>query len=297
VEILGYPLLPIDSQGKYVLEDVGGSSSLLVDTLLRAVRDRHIPARVGSDLELTVPTASFVSAWSQGFFHWVADYLPRVRGLEVYAAETGTYPEILIAENAPSWQRESLRIIGVPDDKIVKWTGDRVRAKRFIVPSLPRHTDSDKPPWGWTQSPQALKWTRNRILSKLGLSQRNENRILITRRGAESRRFYNEDSVIAALEQYGFEPVVLSNLPFREQVRLFAHAEAIVAPHGAGLINTIYGSNLRIMELFGEYVNACYYTLAGGFGHIYRYHLCENTDGDMIVDIELIKRSIQDMLS
>jgi len=42
------------------------------------------------------------------------------------------------------------------------------------------------------------------------------------------------------LEPLGFRRIELAEMPFLEQVRSFARAEAIVAPHGSGLANLVF---------------------------------------------------------
>ena len=62
-------------------------------------------------------------------------------------------------------------------------------------------------------------------------------RIYIDRRRTQRRRLVNEDGVIAGLASLGFVAVEPEMLSIADQVRLFRGAEAIVAPHGAGLTN------------------------------------------------------------
>jgi capsular polysaccharide biosynthesis protein len=62
-------------------------------------------------------------------------------------------------------------------------------------------------------------------------------RIYLDRRGAPGRTLVNEAEVITKLAPLGFVPVAAEKLSLPDQVRLFRNAEAIVAPHGAGLTN------------------------------------------------------------
>jgi capsular polysaccharide biosynthesis protein len=62
-------------------------------------------------------------------------------------------------------------------------------------------------------------------------------RLYIARTDSTQRTLLNEAEVMARAEQAGFTPVELSRLPVGEQVRLFAEATHILAPHGAGLTN------------------------------------------------------------
>lgn len=51
------------------------------------------------------------------------------------------------------------------------------------------------------------------------------------------------------LEKLNFVKYVLSELSFRDQVRLFANADIIVDPHGTGLTNLIYSTDVNVVEL------------------------------------------------
>lgn len=294
IQLVGRPGLPVTRDGRFILECAEGSSRLLSDTIARVVSSRHVPTHRGRRGHIHERAAtSLLGLWSDGFFHWFADYLPRVRGIEAYAERTGVYPDVLVGSEGPSWQRDSLELLGVPNGRVVETDGMRRTVDRFIVPSLPRQTEADSPRWGYTQSPRGLRWVGDRIRQNLGIDPGNENRILITRRGAQKRRLANDKEVIEALSPYGFEPVTLSNLSLESQVELFAKADAVVAPHGAGLVNSIYAEDLKILELFGEYVNACYYCLAGGLDLTYRYELCEDRGSDIYVDVAALERAVK----
>jgi capsular polysaccharide biosynthesis protein len=62
-------------------------------------------------------------------------------------------------------------------------------------------------------------------------------RIYLDRRGAPGRILVNEAEVIAKLAPLGFVPIAAERWSLPDQIRLFRNAEAIVAPHGAGLTN------------------------------------------------------------
>lgn len=62
-------------------------------------------------------------------------------------------------------------------------------------------------------------------------------RIYIDRRRSDRRRLANETDVVNSLVPLGFVALKPETLSIEDQVRLFRGAEAIVAPHGAGLTN------------------------------------------------------------
>ena len=81
-------------------------------------------------------------------------------------------------------------------------------------------------------------------------------------------------------------------MSYLEQVKLFAQAKVIVAPHGAGLTNLIFADNPIILELFGAYVGREFANLARGMGFKYGCLGCPSPrgevrqkDGDMVVNI------------
>ncbi len=96
-------------------------------------------------------------------------------------------------------------------------------------------------------------------------------RLYIDRRGAANRVLANEAEVIAGLARYGVRPVALEGRGFGEQAALFADAELVVAPHGAGLVNIVFAPrDCRVVELLPDtYANWCFRRLAASCGLAY----------------------------
>ncbi len=76
-------------------------------------------------------------------------------------------------------------------------------------------------------------------------------RIYVSRNDARLRRVSNEDRVLAILEPLGFQRVILKGMPMARQVQYFRQAEAVVAPHGAGLAHTAWSKpGTKVIEFF-----------------------------------------------
>jgi Glycosyltransferase 61 len=76
-------------------------------------------------------------------------------------------------------------------------------------------------------------------------------RLYISRNDARLRRVSNEDGLLPLLEERGFQRLTLRGLPIARQVQLFRRAEAIVAPHGAGLAHSAWCKpGTKIVEFF-----------------------------------------------
>lgn len=65
-------------------------------------------------------------------------------------------------------------------------------------------------------------------------------RLYVDRTASKNRHLINEPALIAALAKIGFVAVRLESLALSVQIALFAHADIIVAPHGAGLTNILF---------------------------------------------------------
>ncbi len=76
-------------------------------------------------------------------------------------------------------------------------------------------------------------------------------RLYISRNDARLRRVLNEDDILPALEARGFKRVTLAGMPIARQVQLFRQAEAVAAPHGAGLAHIAWCKpGTKIVEFF-----------------------------------------------
>lgn len=102
-------------------------------------------------------------------------------------------------------------------------------------------------------------------------SDRRAQMIYVSRSDSPSRRLANEDALAHALSRLGFEILLSSRLSLAEQICVFASADMIIAPHGAGLTNIAFCKpSCKIYELTPDhYVNSCFLNLAQMRGNEY----------------------------
>ena len=127
-------------------------------------------------------------------------------------------------------------------------------------------------------------------------SNEQAHRLYVSRADAPDRRVRNEAELVDTLEEYGFKRFVPGEHSFEEQVRRFANAEVILGPHGAGLTNLIFSPETTLVELFGEYRNACFFALARGMGHDYACVTCRPEDRDIVADVHAVESLVVDLL-
>lgn len=299
IDIIGKEGIAVTPKNRYILEEVEGDAGLLADVLMKSLYHGTLPIRHRSAFAYeSRPAAILLEQGSDGYYHWMAEYLPRVAGLECYSKQTGVFPDVFIDEDGPDWKRASLLLAGVPEGRIVEWDGTRVRFDRFVVPALPVHYPREGNQMAkFSSSPAAMRWVSKRLRSRIGVESDPTRRVLITRRNAPTRRMVNEEAVIETLGKYGFEAHTLDELSVEEQVRLFAQTEVVVGPHGAGMINCMFGEDIKILELFGGHESGVYYSMAGALGFDHGYLWCEDVNDDLMVDTDALETQLQALLN
>jgi capsular polysaccharide biosynthesis protein len=114
--------------------------------------------------------------------------------------------------------------------------------------------------------------------------------------------------VLNALSRFDFEVVDPGRMSVVQQIRAFAQAELIVAPHGAALANLAFASpGAAVIELLApDFVQGCYWKLADCVpGLRYRYLIrnerqasperMRGVASDINVDITALTRMLDEL--
>lgn len=204
---------------------------------------------------------------ASNYYHWVLELLPRLGLLQALQFQVDAH----YVSASAKFQRESLALAGIAPEQIIDPSNHpHLEASTLIAPTRP---EIGRP------SPQAITLLRELFWPSIITGKKR--RIYITRRLAARRRVLNEGELEAMLANHGVEIVETERLGFQEQVQLFADAEWVIAPHGAGLANLVFCKpGAKVLELFAtDYVNTCYWAVAGAAD--LRYHcLIDAGEGD-----------------
>jgi capsular polysaccharide biosynthesis protein len=217
--------------------------------------------------------------WGTGYYHWLTEIAIKFVRFED-EVRRGT---VLLPENCPNFVTDLLTMLGINETH--RLTGNTF-LKRLNVITNP---DTNQYNVG------CIERLRDRVLSNAGVeTEARVKRIYISRQFARSRRVVNETDVIDALSRHGFECFHLENLPFREQVGLFSHAEMVVSIHGAGLANMIFAPRTaRVLELYpgssdpGFRPVACFQRLCNVLGQKHRYLFCDRELPEKRFDLDV----------
>lgn len=219
--------------------------------------------RVRPDKELEI-ACSFLYRWDDNYGHWVYEVLPRAQGVLEWQRRNGTKVPVLVRKDGDPIQRESLRMLGFEESQFVPFDAECILVRNLLISSF-RHN-------ALVASPRGLRWLRDTLLQSLGMNPEptpsDRRRVLVLRPRSVARSMVNDAEVGELLARHGFESFYLERLSFAEKVRLFAQAELVVAPHGAGLSSLVFCKRAAIIELVGRHINhAHFFGLAGSLGH------------------------------
>lgn len=203
---------------------------------------------------------------NDNFFHWLFDVLPRIGITErkINLKEINYY----LCPNLNKWQLETLNLLGIKKSQCLSSVKYRhIKSDQIIVTTHP-----------WQISKNVLKDIENlplwisEWLKKNYLSHKSHNdlpkKFYIDRSDSKSnlknfRYIINENELKIFLKDKGFEFIRLSELNFREELKIFNNAETVVGLQGAGLANLIWSNNrTKIIELRSNLTNKLYENLA-----------------------------------
>ncbi len=213
------------------------------------------------------------------YFHWMFDVLPK---LEVLERSQIAYDKIYLNSLDQPFQIETLQRLGINLRDLI-WADVHIEAENLIVPSLPG------------QCGMVPKFACDFLRKKLtptDTPSATKKKIYVSRNDAPTRRIINEDALMEKLKPLGFERVYLQHLTVEEQIRLFASAEWIIAPHGAGLTNLVFCQpHTHVIEIFNQdYVNPCFWIIGQNLNLNYHclFYPSYNTQRDIVIDVDKI---------
>jgi len=194
-----------------------------------------------------------LSGWN--YAHWVVETLPRWDLLRQAGIDWREADGFIFNGPGVGFQSESLDLLGVPTEKrIFLNSQSHIECEQLIAPSL-SGISGQPTPW-------VVEYLRNKVAAG-AKKPGSPARLYISRSKAKFRNVVNEAEVRGVLAQHGFTAIYCEELAFREQVSLFAGAEAVVAPHGAGLSNLVFcPRGTKVIEFFSpRYVNAYFWAV------------------------------------
>lgn len=222
--------------------------------------EQHVP---GTVLSLTTRGTSI------NYYHFLYDAVARLGVLE--ESMPGATWDAVVVPHQARYQKAFLELVGLTGTWLEPRRGLTYRADRLLVPSNPN--------WHLEAPPAAVDWLR----AKLPPTEVPDlpRRLFLTRGDLpNTRRYVEEAALMPELEKRGFLRLDPGTLSVQEQINVFAHAEIVVAPHGAGLTNiTFCQPGVKVLEMFpATYVHKGLWAIAQAVGAEYRYLVADGVE-------------------
>jgi capsular polysaccharide biosynthesis protein len=250
-----------------------------------------IPTRIETD------ALWIVDDWSRGYYHWLADTLPRLFLVREHLKDwTLLLPHYA---GALPFVEPSLAPFGVGRVRYIR--EDEVLAcHRLFVPT---HA---APPGHFNDA--VIRSIRQVLVTAYGRGgEAPTDRLYISRSQARRRRVSNEADVLDVLKGFGFRVFHPESCPFEEQVRVASGSRYLVSSHGAGLTNMLFmrpGSHVLELRHQSDRLSNCYFTMASALDLHYSYQTCASPDpeapphvADLCVDLRRLERNLEQLLA
>lgn len=295
--------------GRCVLEPFGGEIDSFINakntgffdnrvSLINAISETYFRKREHSEAESKSEIIFPLVYYYKSYYHWMVDYLPKLRILDKYKKETGNEPKILIRKDPASYRQESLELLGYSPDRIIEWKNSDCITSRAVFTNH-RKDQSE-------HSYQDYNWLRNKFFDKVDIEDNKYSgeKIYVSRQGEKDgenmhnneRYVVNIQSFKDLIESYGFKIVQAEEYSLEEQIQLFHSAEVIMGPHGAGLTNMIFGKNPFVIELFPDsFVIPLYSYLCDTLGFEYQPVVTNSDNNNLIINIDEFENVLSDM--
>lgn len=210
-----------------------------------------------------------IDTWSDGYFHWFTDALPRL-----IASEEFINNHVVLLPKAFQKQGFILQSLKMLNMQIEFYTYiQRVHVAELILPS---HTA----PVSGNYNKVYINKVRDKFLLNSYLAP--SRKIYISRQKANKRQIQNEAIIIPVLKSFGYEIHFFEDYNFEDQAALMNQTKSLVSLHGAGLTNMLFmpkGGKVLELRNANDPFNNCYFSLASDLEHDY-YYL--SNDGDSL---------------
>lgn len=272
--LVGKTLVLLDEQKRLSLEGAFGPSAIS-DPAYRSI---FLPRAK----RLNGNWTSVTSRWGDGYYHWLMDALPRLALLPEIPADT----RIIVPARLASFQRDTLQWLGL-ENRIRPTEEKHLLVENYYFSSPTSMTGC--------YSPFAVQFLRRAFLQRADMSYDSPRRFYL-QRVTRFRSFLNEQEVLEYFRKRGWGIVDTEQLPLCRQIRLFAEAEMICAPHGAGLTNLLWcRPDCKVLELCAStYLNGVFEGIAQCVGVKHRYLIFKADETYRArVDLKAVERALE----
>jgi capsular polysaccharide biosynthesis protein len=217
--------------------------------------------------------ASIVHRYGGAYYHWLLESVPRLLQLRARLAADPTLPLLVDYDFGGSftntWTDQYLDLLGIDRRRVVRYDPARIYTADTLYVSGPVASG--------TPTASATAAIRAALLPRTGRVGPPVI-VAVSRANAACRRIRNWPALVAALNAMRAAEVVdfvSDDWSVRDQIALFARADAVVGAHGAGLANMVFcdpGTPIAEIVPADHVGGACFEIEAKALSLPHRFH-------------------------
>jgi capsular polysaccharide biosynthesis protein len=242
-----------------------------------------------------------IDNWSDGYFHWFTDVVPRI--LVAQKIENNSNTEVVLPQKLEKY--DFAKSTGIKLNQKLRFYEDNqvYKIKKLILPStISESGNYDKELMQEIRKSFALRVVVGQDTNN-GKKQTNGKKIYISRQKSRFRKINNEEQVQNLLKKYNYEIHYFEDYSFKKQSELMQKTVCLIGLHGAGLTNMLFmNPNTKVLEIRNQEDkhNNCYFSLASDLDIDYYYLLSKGDSSEthavnVEVDIENLEKTILEM--
>lgn len=236
---------------------------------------------LGRHRTLSLPKGIFLAGvGSFNWYHWLIEILPKTVLFQNLPAQLQDYPILVPPEfdRFPTY-RQAFETLGLKNEVVVLAPYQSYQVADLICIDTPSISPFNMRQGLWPELAEncnnttVLNSFRDQVLASLDIVTTTPHRRIFLAR-SNTRRDYDQASLIKMLEGLGIETVYTDRLDFKDQVQLLREAELVIGPSGAAWANMLFAqeNTKGIIWTFPEYDKvACYSNIAAMVGTDLRY--------------------------
>jgi hypothetical protein len=274
----------------YIITEEGQCIKEMLEPEGREINITNIPP----EIEVANKMLVLSSSYGGNYYHWLTWTIPRLKMIEKAGYRLEDFDKIIINTVGFKFQRNLIKLLNIPHHKIIgtQPKGALLKAKTLVTATLPNYLQTQK---------FVTDSITERFLKSEYYSEDSPKLVYLSRNRGGSRRVLNEKELLNYLSQMGFITVYAEELDIEQQAKIFANADIIIAPHGAGLVNLSFSRpNIKVIEIFNEQlrdsVDTGFFRICSNMNIDHYIMFAESINGenlDMVVDLVKLEKTIE----
>jgi hypothetical protein len=187
---------------------------------------------------------SFMLGGRANYWHLLSEELPSLYRLQKNGMDINDFDYLLVHESKYDFQKQIYDLFQIPQERFVQLKSNpHIQSDQLLFFSPNYQPDIE-----------ALRWTRDHILTFIKKESNNEKRLFISRQDSNSKRILNNSKVKDLLNKYNFEIFKPENCTVIEQIRVFKNCSFVIGAHGAALANLMFCKpDTDVIEIRSKY--------------------------------------------